>query len=156
MLRAALLLAVIVNLSAAAFVSPYTANRVTKPTFFASQGCDPDDLSDHIRQRSEKIRLEQERQRLETANTKSFLKRRPVKLPYEDSRRWVQANLGADTQAEFEDMVANGNLRTPYIPKNPEQYYTATKEWISWDHFLKGCFDDKKPSGIRPPTGAFD
>jgi len=70
----------------------------------------------------------------------------------------VQANLGADTEEEFNDLVANGNLRTPYIPKMPEKYYTETKEWISWDHFLRGIFDTNRepPSAIKPPTGAFD
>ncbi len=52
-------------------------------------------------------------------------------------RKWVQANLGVDTKEEFFDLVANGNLRTPYIPKEPEKYYTVSGTWISWDHFLK-------------------
>mmetsp|Transcript_8077 Transcript_8077/g.10581 ORF Transcript_8077/g.10581 Transcript_8077/m.10581 type:complete len:177 (-) Transcript_8077:1330-1860(-) len=99
--------------------------------------------------RAEKIRLEEE-------NTKQFLKRRPIKLPYEDARRWVQANLGPDTKEEFMDLVANGNLRTPYIPKSPEDYYTKTKEWISWHHFLTGIFDNQTPSGVRPASGEFD
>ena len=52
-------------------------------------------------------------------------------------RKWVQANLGVDTKEEFFDLVANGNLRTPYIPKEPEKYYTESGTWISWDNFLK-------------------
>jgi hypothetical protein len=47
-------------------------------------------------------------------------------------------------------------LRTPYIPKQPEKYYTSTREWISWDHFLKGVFDDERPSAVQPQTGVFD
>jgi len=45
--------------------------------------------------------------------------------------------LGVDTEEEFNDLVANGNLRTPYIPKRPEEYYSAVGTWISWNHFLK-------------------
>jgi hypothetical protein len=93
--------------------------------------------------------------RLEEANTRSFLKRRPVKLPYLDARRWVQANLGAETEHEFRDLVVNGNLRTPYIPKNPKEYYESTGDWISWEHFLTGFFEEKA-CGISPPTGKFD
>ena len=93
--------------------------------------------------------------RLEDAHTQGFLKRKPVKLRYLDARRWVQANLGADTKEEFRDMVANGNLRTPYIPKNPKAWYTETGDWISWDHFLTGFFDEQEP-GIAPCTGKFD
>lgn len=93
---------------------------------------------------------------MEEQHTRSFLKRRPVKLPYPQARKWVQANLGAATREEYEDLVENGNLRTPYIPKQPEKYYTSTREWISWDHFLKGVFDDERPSAVQPQTGVFD
>ena len=89
-------------------------------------------LLDEIRWRSKKISLEEE-------NTKRFQKRlksRPWKLPYEDARKWVQKNLGVDSKEEFFDLVANGNLRTPYIPKEPEKYYSEKGTWISWDHFL--------------------
>ena len=61
--------------------------------------------------RAEKIRLEE-------ANTKSFLKRKPRKLPYLDARRWVQTNLGASTKKEFYDLVANGNVLSPYLSMN--------------------------------------
>ena len=58
-------------------------------------------------------------------------------------RIWIQANLGADTKEEFFDMVANGNLKTPYIPKHPDEYYSDEGTWISWDHFLHGIFETK-------------
>jgi len=57
------------------------------------------------------MEVENTREQLEQDNTKSFLKRRPRKLPYEDARRWVQANLGVDTKDEFNDLVANGTWR---------------------------------------------
>jgi len=88
---------------------------------------------DEIAWRSTKVNLGE-------ANTRAFLKKirsRPWKLPYEDARLWVQKNLGADTKEEFFDLVENGNLRTPYIPKEPEKYYTVSGTWISWQHFLQ-------------------
>jgi len=127
-----------------------------EPDDIPDQSADDGSLNEKVNRRAEEIMVEKERERLEEANKQSFLKRKPRKLPYEDARRWVQANLGVDTEAEFHDLVANGNLRTPYIPKNPELYYTGTREWISWDHFLGGLFDSKSPSGIQPQTGFFD
>lgn len=113
-------------------------------------------IQKHLQDRHDAFQIEKTRQKLESANVQSFLKRKPRKLPYEDARRWVQANLGCDTAEEYEDLVANGNLRTPYIPKRPEEWYTGTREWISWEHFLKGCFDEENPSAVKPRTGVFD
>ena len=109
-----------------------------------------------LNSRTEELQVHLARDRLEQANTAVFLKRKPRKLPYEDARRWIQANLGPDTKEEFYDLVENGNLRTPYIPKRPEEYYTETREWISWDHFLKGIFDSERPSAVKPISGVFD
>jgi hypothetical protein len=106
--------------------------------------------------RAEEIQVDRWRHRLEEANVMDFLKRKPRKLPYEDARRWIQANLGPNTKEEFYDLVENGNLRTPYIPKRPEEYYSGTREWISWEHFLTGIFDKEQPSAVRPSTGIFD
>merc|ERR1719223_1135411 len=71
--------------------------------------------------------------KLEEANERAFLKRirsKPWKLPYEEARKWVKGNLGAKTKDEFFDLVANGNLRTPYIPKEPEKYYSEKGTWF--------------------------
>jgi hypothetical protein len=115
-----------------------------------------DTMMDQVQKRHDNFQVENARVALEHAHTQSFLKRRPRKLPYENARIWVQANFGVDTQEEFDDLVANGNLRTPYIPKNPEAYYKETREWISWEHFLKGCFDGETPSAVKPSSGIFD
>jgi hypothetical protein len=115
-----------------------------------------EDLYNELDSRLNDIKIKKTRKQLEEAHTQSFLKRRPWKLPYEDARIWVQANLGADTEEEFIDLVENGNLKTPYIPKQPEKYYKGTREWISWEHFLTGCFDKRNPSSVKPCTGVFD
>ena len=117
---------------------------------------DNDGIMEQVKEVHATYEVERTRSSLEEANKQAFLKRRPVKLTYEQARTWVQANLGVDTREEFMDLVENGNLRTPYIPKNPESWYQESNDWISWDHFLHGITDDKRPSGIRPPSGAFD
>lgn len=76
--------------------------------------------------------------RLEEANTKRFLKSQPVKLPYAISQKWIQMNLAIKTKEEFEQLVADGELRNVYISKRPEEYYGRRGEWISWDHYLLG------------------
>lgn len=136
--------------------------RITTHLFESSLDDDADDENDkndvmkQVNSRAEEIKVEKARTKLEEDNTKSFLKRRPLKLPYEDALRWVQGNLGCSTKEEFEDLVENGNLRTPYIPKRPEEYYSGTRDWISWDHFLCGVFDSQSPSSVKPQTGMFD
>ena len=109
------------------------------------------DIMKQVNSRAEEILVEQARTKLEENNTRSFLKRKPLKLSYEEARRWVQGNFGCNTKEEFEDLVENGNLRTPYIPKRPEEYYTRTRDWISWEHFLT-----KGSPSIKPQTGFFD
>ncbi len=101
-------------------------------------GSDDDQTAilDELAWRSKKVQLEE----AEKERFQKRLKSKPWKLPYDDARQWVQKNLGVQTKEEFFDLVENGNLRTPYIPKSPEEYYTEKGTWISWDHFL-----DKKP-----------
>jgi hypothetical protein len=87
--------------------------------------------------------------RLEEANKKRFLKSKPIKLSYEQSQKWIQRNWAPTSKEEFYDLVANGNLRTPYISKRPEEYYGERGEWISWDHYLLGNCTDSISEGRR-------
>jgi len=89
-------------------------------------------MMDELALRSKKVQLEE----AEAIRFQKRLKSKPWKIPYEDARKWVQANLGPATKEEFFDLVENGNLRTPYIPKEPEKYYSEKGTWISWEHFL--------------------
>lgn len=91
------------------------------------------DMIHELSWRFHKVQLEEQ----ETKRFHKRIKSKPWKLPYNDARKWVQANFGIDTKAEYYDLVANGNLRTPYIPKDPEKYYSEDGSWISWRHFLK-------------------
>lgn len=83
--------------------------------------------------------------RFEETVKPQYLTAKPIKLSYSTSQRWIQRNWAPTTQQEFEDLVVNGNLRTPYISKRPEEYYGARGEWISWDHYLLGeCIDEEE------------
>jgi len=114
-------------------------------------------LCKELRQRHEEMQIEKTRCALEEQHTKSFLKSRPRKLTYQQARLWVQNNIGIETKEEWEDFLEMGYIKSSYIPNNPEEYYTLTREWISWDHFLKGmCDDGDHPIAIEPRRGVFD
>jgi exonuclease I len=76
--------------------------------------------------------------RLEEANTRRILRRKPLKLPYAQSSKWIQFNYAPQTKEEFEQLVMDGTLKNVYISKRPEEYYSERGEWISWDHYLLG------------------
>lgn len=90
------------------------------------------EMMDELSWRKHKVMLEEQNER----RFQKALRSKPRKLSYEQAKKWVQANLGVDTQEEFEDLVLNGNLRTPYIPKDPMRYYTDVGTWLGWDDFL--------------------
>lgn len=90
------------------------------------------EMMDELAWRKHKVMLEEQNER----RFQKALRSKPRKLSYEQAKKWVQANLGVDTQEEFEDLVLNGNLRTPYIPKDPMRYYTDVGTWLGWDDFL--------------------
>eukprot|EP00536_Pseudo-nitzschia_multiseries_P003142 jgi/Psemu1/252376/estExt_Genewise1Plus.C_470005 len=78
-----------------------------------------------------------EKLRLEEANKRRFLKAGPRFLPYEECRKWVQAwGLRWNSEEEWKDWIASGEKRNSYIPSRPEEYFTRTGDWISWEHFL--------------------
>ena len=89
-------------------------------------------LLDELSWRSKKVSLEE----ADVKRFKKNLKSKPWKLPYEEARKWVRANFWVATKEEFLDLVENGNLRTPYVPKDPEKYYSDNGTWVSWNHFL--------------------
>lgn len=144
-----LLIALSMLQASSAFIcTPWSQSSVSRKGIQLRDKEDADDMLSDYSWRAAKMKLEEE-------NTRRFLTRKPIKLPYLVARRWVQYNLGPDTREEFYDLVANGNLRTPYIPKKPEEYYTETGDWISWEHFLTR---DPKVAGrvVPPATGRFD
>lgn len=78
-----------------------------------------------------------EKLRLEEANKRRFLKSRPRFLPYEECQKWVQAWGERWTSAEeWNEWIEAGEKRNSYIPSRPEEYYTRTGDWVSWEEFL--------------------
>lgn len=57
-----------------------------------------------------------EKLRLEEQNTRRFLKSKPRFLPYDECRRWVQAWSRWSSAKDWEDWIAMGEKRNPYIP----------------------------------------
>lgn len=104
--------------------------------FPSSPSTDDEDKNNSWGKELERLNVENVKQKLEESHRQSFLKAKPWKLPYPEASKWVQRNLDADTKEEFEDLVANGNVRTPYIPKCPEKYYKERGTWISWEQYI--------------------
>lgn len=57
-----------------------------------------------------------EKLRLEEQNIKRFLKAKPVFLPYEECRKWVQAFGRWRTEEDWLEWIAMGEKRNSYIP----------------------------------------
>lgn len=102
----------------------------------------------HRMAKNDKASVQEARQLLEEGYKKQIFGRKPLKLDYRTSRRWIQKNWAPKSKEEFYDLVANGNLRTPYISKQPEQYYGDRGEWISWDHYLLVTDEEDDENGI--------
>merc|ERR1719464_407296 len=93
------------------------------------RGRPPGMFLDDLNWRIEKLRLEEK-------NKRRFLKSRPRFLPYDEARKWAQAWGQWESSEEWNDWIALGEKRTSYIPSQPEEYYTRTGQWISWEDFL--------------------
>lgn len=75
--------------------------------------------------------------RLEEQHTKRFLKAKPRFLPFDECKKWVQAwGKRWESQKDWEDWIAMGEKRNPYIPSQPDEYYGGLGEWTGWDDFL--------------------
>ena len=70
-----------------------------------------------------------ERMRLEEQNTNRFLKSRPIFLPYDECRRWVQAFGRWDTEEDWKQWISMGEKRNSYIPSKPDEYYSQLGQW---------------------------
>ena len=105
------------------------------------------DNMNHEHHMTKDVNIDEARRHLERGYTKQIFSRKPLKLDYKTSRRWIQRNWNPKTKEEFYDLVANGNLRTPYISKQPEKYYGERGQWISWDHYLLVTDEDDEQNG---------
>jgi hypothetical protein len=86
---------------------------------------------DDLTWRVEKLRLEEQ-------NKRRFLKSGARFLPYAECRKWVQAwgKSYWQTREDWYNWIAMGEKRNAYIPSRPDEYYTKSGDWISWEHFL--------------------
>ena len=86
---------------------------------------------------SEEDRCRIERARLTEQYQASFRRRKRIFLPYNDACAWAQA-MAFDCKEDWLAWINRGEKRTPYIPSDPETYYTSTGAWQGWSHFLNG------------------
>jgi len=121
-----------------------TTQRQRRPIFMSSSSNDGGDANNQINDKddNEELSMAIAKVRLEQSMKPAYLTNKPIKLSYKTSQRWIQKNWSPKNKREFDDLVANGNLRTPYISKCPEEYYGERGEWISWDHYLLSNPDD--------------
>lgn len=82
------------------------------------------------------------RAELQEQYRQSILKRKPRFLPYKECAKWVQAMNLWDTQEEWDQWIANGEKRNPYIPSRPDEYYGKFGKWRGWHFFLHGKMDN--------------
>ena len=88
------------------------------------------------------------RLKLEEENTRRFLKAGPRFLPYDESRKWVQAwGQRWTSEQDWNYWIESGEKRNSYIPSRPEEYYTKRGSWISWVRTL--CFKKEKKKSPR-------
>jgi len=129
--------------------------RIAPLLFMSSSSNDGGDINNQINDKddNEELSMAIAKVRLEQSMKPAYLTNKPIKLSYKTSQRWIQKNWSPKNKKEFDDLVANGNLRTPYISKCPEEYYGARGEWISWDHYLLSNPDDDDNDDISDSNG---
>jgi len=63
-------------------------------------------------------------------------RRKPRYMSYKDTSKWVRAMGQWHTEKEWIDWIQRGEKRNPYIPSDPEKYFSDLGEWKGWDDFL--------------------
>ena len=86
----------------------------------------------------ETLQIRITRLRLEEENTRKMLKSRPRKFPYEECKKWAQAQNMFHSEEEWFEYINRGENLCVYIPSDPETYFRNQGTWISWEDFL-GC-----------------
>ena len=78
-----------------------------------------------------------ERARLDHQRSKQLRARPPRYPPFAISSNIVQT-LGLSTRDEWLEHLELGEGRSPYVPTDPETYYTQRGEWLGWRAWLTG------------------
>ncbi|CAL1162222.1 unnamed protein product [Cladocopium goreaui] len=76
------------------------------------------------------------RSELEEHAKRALFRRKKRFLPFDDSVKWVRAMGLWDSKKEWEEWIAMGEKRNPYIPTRPDEYYGKLGQWKGWSHFL--------------------
>eukprot|EP00434_Breviolum_minutum_P039354 symbB.v1.2.034943.t1/scaffold4603.1/size37504/4 len=76
------------------------------------------------------------RTELEEHARRALFRRKKRFLPFDDCVKWVRAMGLWDSKKEWEEWIAMGEKRNPYIPTRPDEYYGKLGQWKGWSHFL--------------------
>ena len=78
-----------------------------------------------------------ERARLVEQHRRGVMRRKPRFANFAQSSAIVQAE-GLSTKQEWEEWLELGEGRSPYVPSDPESFYTQRGEWLGWRCWLTG------------------
>eukprot|EP00435_Cladocopium_sp_Y103_P029873 s2547_g7.t1 len=73
------------------------------------------------------------RSELEEHAKRALFRRKKRFLPFDDCVKWVRAMGLWDSKKEWEEWIAMGEKRNPYIPTRPDEYYGKLgSQWCDW------------------------
>ena len=96
---------------------------------------DMPDIPDTISETNGYWRVQQAR--LEEDQAKRVRARKTRYGNFASTSNYAQA-LGLSTKQEWLDYLDLGEGWSPYIPRDPEGYYTERGEWLGWSFWLTG------------------
>ena len=78
-----------------------------------------------------------ERSRLDHQQS-ARVRRRAPRYPSFAASSAVAQSLGLSSKEEWEDWLELGEGWSPYLPRDPERYYTERLQWLGWTQWLTG------------------
>ena len=77
------------------------------------------------------------RARLTQRHSEGVLRRERRFLSFSQSSNFAQT-LGITTKDEWNEWLELGEGWSPYVPRDPEAYYSKRGEWLGWRLWLTG------------------
>lgn len=59
-------------------------------------------------------------------------------IPMDVAVRWVRTLNLWDSREKWEQWIEANSANNPFIPENPEEYYSARGVWLGWRYWLGG------------------
>lgn len=100
------------------------------------EGDDDDETDINEGAKWDSLQIRVARMRLEEENKIRFMRSKPSKLSYKDSKEWAQMQNMWECSDDWYAWIELGEGLSAYIPSDPEAHYTRLGTWVSWDDFL--------------------